>query len=131
MKIKNPACEIEKLLNFAFRKNLITAIDMIPIRNSLLDLLGIRTPFEGDFQEELEITLGEILEDLLDFAVEQSVIEEDNITNRDLFDTRIMGLLTPAASVVTVSLRNISSKATRDCRRHRSSPGHLQMNFRK
>ncbi len=100
MKIKNPACEIEKLLNFAFRKNLITAIDMIPIRNSLLDLLGIRTPFEGDFQEELEITLGEILEDLLDFAVEQSVIEEDNITNRDLFDTRIMGLLTPAASVV-------------------------------
>jgi len=107
MKIKNPACEIEKLLNYAIRKNLIEQIDMIQIRNSLIDLLEIKKPYEGEFQEELGITLNEILSDLLDFAVEQLIIEEDNITNRDLLDTRIMGYLTPSASVVNRKFKEL------------------------
>ena len=35
-----------------------------------------------------------------DYAVANGFIEEDTITNRDLFDTKIMGILTPAPSVV-------------------------------
>ena len=41
----------------------------------------------------------EILKDLLDFAVESGIIE-DGVTSRDLFDTELMGRLTPRPSQV-------------------------------
>ncbi|MDO5131490.1 MAG: UDP-glucose--hexose-1-phosphate uridylyltransferase [Eubacteriales bacterium] len=46
-----------------------------------------------------EAQLEQILQVLLDYAVEQGVIEE-GITSRDLFDTKIMGCLTPRPSEV-------------------------------
>ena len=37
---------------------------------------------------------------MLDYAYQHKLMEDDTITNRDLFDTKIMGMLTPAPSVV-------------------------------
>lgn len=44
--------------------------------------------------------LCQILEDFSDYAVQNNLIETDTITNRDLFDTALMGLITPPPSVV-------------------------------
>ena len=41
-----------------------------------------------------------ILDDLLEFALSQGILEDDTVTMRDLLDTKMMGILTPAPSVV-------------------------------
>ena len=41
-----------------------------------------------------------ILEDMLAFALSEGILEDDTVTMKDLFDTKIMGILTPAPSVV-------------------------------
>ena len=48
----------------------------------------------------LELPLEEILGVLVDFSVKRGIVE-DNITSRDLFDTALMGVLTPRPSWVT------------------------------
>jgi len=44
--------------------------------------------------------IDEILAPMLDYAVKNGLISNDTVDERDLFDTAIMGLLTPAPSVV-------------------------------
>lgn len=51
-------------------------------------------------QESAENALEDILAEMLDYAVEKGLIEEDTITYRDLFDTKIMGMLMPRPSEV-------------------------------
>lgn len=41
-----------------------------------------------------------ILEDMIAYAIANGVIKDDTIAQRDLFDTKIMGVLTPAPSTV-------------------------------
>ena len=62
------------------------------LTNRLLDLLHREdyTPSDELLSEDLE----EILSGILDYACQQGLCE-DNITARDIFDTRIMGALTP------------------------------------
>lgn len=90
---------VKKLVKYALDNDLIKKADKIYITNTLLDILKIE-----DFDPEAEIpqepvclekTLGEIL----DYAVEKGLIE-DGTVSRDLFDTRLMGVLTPRPSAV-------------------------------
>ena len=66
--------------------------DHMVLTNRLLDLMGKDDyiPSDEPQTEDLE----EILKGLLDYACEKGLCE-DNITARDLYDTRIMGALTP------------------------------------
>ena len=89
---------IKKLVCYGLSKNLFEKRDEIYITNLLLDALKLDSFSCGeDFCDvEIESTLKEIL----DYAVEKGIID-DNITARDLFDTKIMGLLMPRPSEVT------------------------------
>ena len=49
-----------------------------------------RTPMT---QESAEAALEDILNEMLDYAAEDGLMPEDTITCRDLFDTKIMGML--------------------------------------
>ena len=40
--------EIERLLKFALKKEMISKWDIIPTRNALIDLLKVEAPFEGE-----------------------------------------------------------------------------------
>ena len=51
-------------------------------------------------QEEAEEALEGILKDMLDYAYENHILEENSVVYRDLFDTKIMGLLVPRPSEV-------------------------------
>ncbi len=42
-----------------------------------------------------ERELSQILNDMLEYACRRGMLEEETITEKDLFDTKIMGILTP------------------------------------
>ena len=69
--------------------------------NCLLEDLGL-----SDWEEPAahDRPLEEILKDILDWAVAEGRIE-DGTTSRDLFDTKLMGRLTPRPSQVTDTFR--------------------------
>ena len=58
--------------------------------------------------EELEVAT-DILEEMLDYACQEGFIE-NNITERDLFDTRIMNCLMPRPREVIQTLKSIIKK---------------------
>lgn len=100
MKNINAAFEVERLLNFALKHNIIEDLDVILMRNQLMDLLKIDEPYNGDVPDEELNSPVDILENLLDYAWENKLIEDNTLTNRDLFDTKIMGILMPRQSEV-------------------------------
>ena len=93
--MNNIGYEIERLLKFALKKNMISKWDVIPARNALIDLLKLDGPYEGEIEDSVEENAVKILENILDYAFETGLIEENTATFRDLFDARIMGLLMP------------------------------------
>ncbi len=96
----NVALEIEKLLAYAKEKALLNKWDVVPARNSLLDLLEIAEPYPKELDYQVPDSPQEILDNLLDYAVDEGILENDSITYRDLFDTRIMAKLMPRQSEV-------------------------------
>ena len=83
---------IDSLISYAMNCGLAEPVDHQVLTNRLLDLLRIDdyTPSDEPQSEDLE----EILAGILDYAVEKGLCD-DGITARDIFDTRIMGTLTP------------------------------------
>ena len=84
---------IERLVDYAIKKNIITIYDTHFVRNRLIDLLGL-TAFESCEAEAGDMTIDEILSSIVEYAVEKGIIA-DSQGSRDLFDTRVMGLLMP------------------------------------
>ena len=83
---------IDSLVSYAMNCGLAQPEDHQVLVNRLLDLLrkDDYEPCDEPQSEDLE----EILAGILDYACENGLCE-DNITARDIFDTRIMGALTP------------------------------------
>ena len=83
---------ITALSDYAVRTGLIEEADRVYSVNSLLEALQL------DSYESCEVCgepqLAEILDSILDYACKNGICE-DSIVYRDLFDTKIMGLLTP------------------------------------
>ncbi|MGN1305565.1 MAG: UDP-glucose--hexose-1-phosphate uridylyltransferase [Oscillospiraceae bacterium] len=96
---------IRKLICYGLENNLITAEDRIYTANAIIHKLGLdeyAPPDENFCNVELE----PVLADILDYAVENGIIE-DSIVYKDLFDTEIMGCLTPRPSEVIEKFRRI------------------------
>ena len=83
---------IASLIRYGIEHKLIEECDRTYIVNRLLDALSLR---DYESAKALDLPLEEILKGLLDDAVERGVCEGD-IVHRDLLDTRLMGILTPA-----------------------------------
>ena len=83
---------IDSLVSYAMNVGLAEPCDHVVLVNRLLDLMGKDDyiPSDEPQSEDLE----EILAGMLDYAVAKGLCD-DNITARDLYDTRIMGALTP------------------------------------
>lgn len=106
---------INELVKYGIDNHLVELDDKVYVTNSLLELFGLM-----EFTEESINThrpLCEILEDMMSYAYENGIMQEDTITAKDLFDTKIMGLLTPPPSVVRkkfTTIQQISSKLATD-----------------
>ena len=83
---------LESLISYAMNKGLCEPCDHQVVLNRLLDLVSMDDyePSHDIQSEDLE----EILKGILDYACEKGLCE-NNVTARDIFDTRIMGALTP------------------------------------
>lgn len=92
---------IADLAAYAARTGLIEEGDRVWAVNGLLEELGLPNWEERSARER---PLDEILEEILDWAVEHGRTE-DGVTARDLFDTALMGRLTPRPSQVLGSFR--------------------------
>ncbi len=84
---------IQNLIRYSVRCGLIDCEDELVVRNQLMDALGVT-----DWQEPSAYTddapIDALLQPLIDYACENGVIE-DTAVNRDLFDTKLMGIVTP------------------------------------
>lgn len=88
---------ISELVTYGIHKGLVEPEDKICITNRLLELFDV---LEYMPEEVNPREVHEILEDLTAYALERGILTEDTITNRDLFDTKIMGIITPLPSAV-------------------------------
>ena len=93
---------IDSLVSYAMNCSLAEPCDHQLLVNRLLELLGMDDYIPSD--EPQTENLEEILAGLLDYACEKGLCE-DNITARDLFDTKIMGLITPMPREVIRTFR--------------------------
>lgn len=92
--------EIDRLIKYSLKKSLIETEDEVYIRNSLLDLFKLDDYKQQNIDDEDLNTPTPILENLLDYAYEKGLIEYNTPIYRDLFDTKIMGILIKRPSEV-------------------------------
>ena len=99
---------IESLVSYAMNCGFAQPEDHQVLINRLLEILQMDayTPSQEAQTENIE----EILAGLLDYAVEKGICGAD-ITSRDLFDTKLMGAITPMPSQV---IRTFREKYARD-----------------
>ena len=96
---------IGALVDYAVTHGLAEDADRHDLVNALLEKLGLDdydpvgdVPFEG---------LDDILDTLVDYAAEQGLLKSESITGRDLFDTALMGAVTPRPSDVIETFRSL------------------------
>lgn len=105
---------IKKLAEYGRSTGLLEESDRIYAINQILDVLKIdeyQEP-EGDLGE---IDLEAVLMELLDYAWEHELLEENTVTYRDLFDTRLMNCLMPRPSEIETrfwDIYNLDSPAS-------------------
>ena len=100
---------IAALADYGARTGLIEPADRVWAVNRLLEVMELsdyQEPAEPSGEEPLE----EILKALLDDAAARNVIE-NNVTSRDLFDTKLMGVLTPRPSQVQAMFHNLYAQS--------------------
>lgn len=97
---------IRALVNYGLETGLLEKEDEIFTINRLLELFGL-DEMEESAGEETEIvaaadggTLEKILGEMMDYAHGAGLMPEDDITHRDLFDTKIMSMLMPRPNEV-------------------------------
>ncbi|MCI6435398.1 MAG: UDP-glucose--hexose-1-phosphate uridylyltransferase [Clostridiales bacterium] len=93
---------IDSLVDYALRTGLAMEEDRRVLTNRLLDLLHLED-YTGSGQGDCR-DLEQILAGVLDYACQNGLCE-DNITARDIFDTRLMGALTPMPREVIRTFR--------------------------
>ena len=96
--------KVKALVNYAVASGLIEEADRAYCINGIIALFG-----KNDFDDTVipaDGSLTGILDSLCDDAVEMGLIDS-GIVSRDLFDTKIMGVLTPRPSEVIKTFRGL------------------------
>lgn len=104
---------IRELVRYGLATGLVEPEDTIYTTNRLLELFGLEepedaeTPITADKDEEPRLAekLEGILKDMLDYAAEKGLLENDSVVYRDLFDTKIMSVLVARPSEIIRKFR--------------------------
>ena len=91
---------VHKLVTYGLRTGLIAECDKIYATNQILEVMGLDEYEEPEREPELRLIWKHVLKELLDYAHETGVLEEDSVVYRDLFDTKLMNCLMPRPSEV-------------------------------
>lgn len=98
--------EIAKLVEYGLQKELIEPEDKTFVINQYLEIFRLDEYSEPDISGE-EIILEDILSHLLDAAYDRQIIKSQDIVTRDLFDTKLMGVLVDKPSHVIRKFWNL------------------------
>ena len=104
---------IRALVRYALDRGLIQPSEEMWAVNALLEALSLDsyTPPEGEPAVEAELPA--ILDTLVDDAYARGVLAENSIVYRDLFDTKLMGVLTPRPAQVIEKFQALYAKSPR------------------
>ncbi|MBD5558999.1 MAG: UDP-glucose--hexose-1-phosphate uridylyltransferase [Clostridia bacterium] len=94
---------VKKLISYGLETGLLPPEEAVYARNLLLDALNLDA-YTDDGRAYQNVNLEETLGELLDYACESGIIE-DTVTDRDLFDTRLMNALTARPRTVIDTFR--------------------------
>lgn len=103
---------IDELMEYGLSNGLIDEDDKVYTTNKLLEFFKLDEYIPANIDSNSSRELHLILEDMLDYAAETGLMENDTITYRDLLDTAIMGLITPPPSVVRKKFWDIYKGST-------------------
>lgn len=95
--------KINQLLDYALENGMIQEEDVDYSANLLLDLFHLDTFKREECQKE---SIYSILDSMLEYAVDQEMIS-NTVTEKDLFDTRIMNCVMPRPSEVVNHFRSL------------------------
>ena len=90
---------VSKLAAYALRTGLIAECEYTWAVNTILDALKLDS-YTDPGKDWGEIDLAAVLDELLDDAYARGVLTENSVVYRDLFDTELMGRLTPRPAPV-------------------------------
>ena len=103
--------EIYKLAEYGVRTKLIDQADRVYAINRMLEIYGEDTfelnPLLCEFIQNCELKLTDILEQLTQIAYERGLIPNDGITQKDLFDTKLMGVLVARPSQIIAEFEEL------------------------
>ncbi|MCI9460231.1 MAG: UDP-glucose--hexose-1-phosphate uridylyltransferase [Oscillibacter sp.] len=102
---------IAKLADYAEHAGLIAAYERTWAINTILDVLKLDSYTEPEHTwDPAGIELAPVLEELLDDAHARGVLAENSVVYRDLFDTEIMGRLTPRPAQVIEMFQTLCAR---------------------
>ena len=107
---QNDCNEIQDLVEYAVRVGLANPLDRTFFINRLMNALKV-SAFEPSREALSDRSLEELLGELCDYAVANGVIPDNGITGRDLFDTELMGILTPLPSTIIAEFNRLYEKS--------------------
>lgn len=85
---------IQRLINYGITQNLITKADQFVLQNQLMEALHLTDWQLSGAGTEPDASIDAILQPLIEYACSNGIIA-DTAASRDLFDTKLMGILTP------------------------------------
>ncbi len=97
----------QNIITYALKKNLITKRDVPYITNQLAGLFKITDPHSTS--NEYSDSIDDILAPLLEYAVEQDMIQSLHPDFADLLDSEIMGILCDRPSIIQQKFSEFSS----------------------
>ena len=101
---------VSKLAAYALQTGLIQENEYTWAVNTILDVLKLDS-YADPGQDWSELELAPILEALLDDAHQRGVLAENSVVYRDLFDTELMGRLTPRPAQVIEKFQSLYTKS--------------------
>ena len=103
---------ISKLAAYALRAGLIKECEYTWAVNTILDALKLDS-YTAPGKEWGDIDLAAVLDELLDDAYARGVLTENSVVYQDLFDTELMGRLTPRPAQVIETFQALYRESPR------------------
>ena len=108
--------DIKKLIGYGVQRGLVPEEDVVYTANKLLELFGLEElecvcSADKEASSVPESELEAILGRMCDYAFEKGLIAENSVTYRDLFDTKVMGLLVPRPSEVIGKFKELYAQS--------------------
>ena len=103
---------VQKLIDYAIKNKLITSDDIYVVRNQLMEALKL-TDWEENDAVYTDESIDEILAPMITYACENGIIS-DTANSRDLFDTKLTGILTPMPREVIAEFKRRYAAAPKE-----------------